>query len=155
MASESNATCCTAASIARLLACFSNAVDSRRPADIAKLFLDEGIFQPAGKAIRGPAAIEIFYVERLRDPLRRTRHLWTNVQIHSHVEGTAAVEAVLTNYAYDPSLSQTEVQHRVGNVAAQCVRDATGQWRFREHCYEPIFALRLPVASVPPAHQPK
>lgn len=151
----SSVACCTVAGIARLLACFSNAVDGRRPADIAELFIEEGIFQPAGKAIHGPAAIATFYMERLRDPLRRTRHLWANVQIHSLMEGSAALDAVLTNYAYDPSVSRTEVQQRIGNVTAQCLRDSRGQWRFREHYYEPVFALRLPVASVPPAYQPK
>lgn len=147
--------CCTSDGIARLLVCFSAAVDGRRPADIAGLFVDDAVFQPAGKPILGRAAIEIFYTERLRDPLRRTRHLWANVQISPSAEGSVALAAVLTNYAYDPSLSRTEVQQRIGNVTASCVRDCQGQWRFREHYYERVFALRVPLVEVPPAHESK
>lgn len=145
---------CTAG-ISLLLACFSDAVDGRRPTEVARLFMPDGLFQPGETPIRGQPAIESFYSERLRDPLRRTRHIWANVRVSRSAQNTATVMAVLTNYAYDPTVSHTELQQRIGNVTAVCERDATGNWRFREHLYDRIFAVRLPLADTPAAHAPK
>jgi hypothetical protein len=146
---------CAAAGIGLLLARFSDAVDGRRPDEVARLFMQDGLFQPGEKAIRGQPAIEKFYTERLRDPLRRTRHVWANLRISLSGPGTATAMAVLTNYAYDPSVSRTELQQRVGNVTAVCVKGAGDIWRFREHLYDRIFAVMLPLAEAPATNTPK
>jgi uncharacterized protein (TIGR02246 family) len=135
--------------IGLLLARFSDAVDGRRPDEVARLFVPDGLFRPGETPIRGQKVIEKFYTERLRDPLRRTRHVWANVRISLSDPCTATVTAVLTNYAYDPSVSRTELQQRIGNVTAVCVRDAGSSWRFREHLYERIFAVMLALADAP------
>jgi hypothetical protein len=63
--------------------------------------------------------------------------------------------AVLTNYVYDPGVSDTELQQRIGNVTAICVRDGGGNWRFREHLYARVFAVRLPLADAPATNTPR
>lgn len=136
--------------VARLLIRFSEAVDGRRPADIAALFVADGVFKPGDKAIAGPAAIEAFYRERLKDPRRTTRHLWSNLTVAPSAEGGVQVRAVLTNYAFEPAVSESEVQMRLGEVAGHCVQDPNGEWLFAEHVYQRQYALRLPCNEVRP-----
>jgi hypothetical protein len=132
--------------ISRLLIRFSEAVDSRRPADIAALFSADGLFKPGDKAIVGPAAIESFYRERLADPRRTTRHLWSNLLVGPAGADGARIQVVLTNYAFEPAVSETDVQMRLGDVTGRCVQDAGGEWLFAEHLYQRLYALRLPRA---------
>jgi hypothetical protein len=140
--------------IALLLLSFGEAVDSRRPQEIAGQFTADGLFKPAGVAIHGPAAIEAFYSERLRDPRRTTRHLWSNLHVASSADDHAEIRVVLSNYAFDPAVSETEAQLRVGNVSGVCAKGADGRWRFAEHVYQRLYALRLPLSDPQPP-QPK
>jgi hypothetical protein len=133
--------------IASLLIRFSNAVDQRRPTDIADLFSIDGLFRPGEPSIRGRSAIEAFYVARLADERRRTRHLWSNLFVRPAGPRQAQVEVVLTNYAFEPSVSETALQMRIGNVVCRCESDEAGNWRFAEHLYERIFATSLPLAG--------
>ncbi|HXA40546.1 MAG TPA: nuclear transport factor 2 family protein [Phenylobacterium sp.] len=140
--------------IALLLLRFSEAVDSRRPQEIAEQFTAGGVFKPAAAALQGPAAVEAFYADRLRDPRRTTRHLWSNLYVAPAADGRAEIRVALSNYAFDPAVSETEVQLRVGNVSGVCARGADGRWRFAEHVYERLYALRLPLSDPQPP-QPK
>jgi hypothetical protein len=54
---------------------------------------------------------------------------------------------VLTNYAFEPSVSETALQMRIGNVVCRCESDEASKWRFAEHLYERIFATSLPLAG--------
>lgn len=146
---------CVTAGIGLLLARFSDAVDGRRPNEVARLFAHDGLFQPGEKAVRGQPAIEKFYIERLSSPLRRTCHVWANVRVSRSGTSAATVMAVLTNYVYDPAVSRTELQQRIGKVTAACLRDADGTWRFLEHLYDRIFAVRLQLADAPTTNEPK
>ena len=136
--------------VSLLLLGFSEAVDTRRPQEIAEQFTAGGLFKPGDTAIHGPAAIEAFYKDRLRDPRRTTRHLWSNLRVTPSADALADIRVVLTNYAFDPAVSETEVQLRVGNVAGVCARGPDSRWRFAEHVYERLFALRLPLSDQPP-----
>ena len=136
--------------VARLLIRFSEAVDGRRPADIAALFVAEGLFKPGDKAITGPAAIEAFYGERLRDPRRTTRHLWSNLTVARDGQEAVRIRVVLTNYALEPAVSESEVQMRLGEVTGRCVQDPNGEWLFAEHFYQRQYAVRLPCSEVRP-----
>jgi hypothetical protein len=133
--------------VALLLIAFSEAVDSRRPQEIAEQFTADGLFKPGDTAIRGPAAVEVFYRDRLRDPRRTTRHLWSNLHVAPSADDLADIRVVLSNYAFDPAVSETEVQLRVGNVSGVCAKGPDGRWRFAEHVYERLFALRLPLSG--------
>jgi hypothetical protein len=132
--------------IARLLIRFAEAVDNRRPADIAALFAADGLFKPGDKAMIGPAVIEAFYRERLADPRRTTRHLWSNLLVGPAEAGGVRIQVVLTNYAFEPAVSEIDVQMRLGDVTGRCVQDAGGDWLFAEHLYQRLYALRLPRA---------
>jgi uncharacterized protein (TIGR02246 family) len=154
-ASGAPAGSCAAAGIGLLLVRFSDAVDGRRPDEVARLFTPDGLFQPGETPIRGQQAIEKFYTERLRNPLRRTRHVWANMHISLSGQSTATVLAVLTNYAHDPTVSHTELQQRIGNVTAICVRETGDNWRFREHLYARMFAVTLALADEPGTNAPK
>lgn len=140
--------------IVLLLLRFGEAVDARRPREIGEQFTADGLFKPAGTAIHGPDAIEAFYSERLRDPRRTTRHLWSNLHVAALADGRADIRVVLSNYAFDPAVSETEAQLRVGNVTGACAKGADGRWRFAEHVYQRLYALRLPLSDPQPS-QPK
>ena len=135
------------AGIAALLIRFSDAVDQRRPADVAELFSLEGVFQPGEKSIRGRSAILAFYAARFSDERRRTRHLWSNLFVRPIDPKQARIEVVLTNYAFEPTVSAVALQMRIGNVVGRCESDDAGNWRFAEHLYERIFATSLPLAG--------
>jgi hypothetical protein len=135
------------AGIAALLIRFSDAVDQRRPADIAELFSLEGVFRPGEKIIRGRSAIQAFYTARQLDERRRTRHVWSNLFVRTVGPKQARLEVVLTNYAFEPAVSEVALQMRIGNVVGRCESDEIGKWRFAEHLYERIFATSLPLAG--------
>jgi uncharacterized protein (TIGR02246 family) len=144
------------AAAALVLFRFSDAVDQRRPEAVAELFTETALFRPGKAEHRGRAAIETFYRERLSDPRRTTRHLWANVEVRSVSDTEARIKAVLTNYAFEPEVSETDLQMRVGNVEGRCVAGPDGRWRFAEHLYERIFAVSLPLgAAAAPTQGPR
>ena len=128
-----------------LLYRFSEAVDQRRPEDVARCFAADAIFRRDANNTVGEAAILDLYRQRLSDPRRKTRHVWANVIEVERTERTAVVTAILTNYAVEPIVSEDELQMRIGNVRGVLVRDAAGQWRFAEHHYDMVFATKLPL----------
>jgi uncharacterized protein (TIGR02246 family) len=132
------------ASVPLILVRFSDAVDSRAPADVARLFAVDGVFCPGEKQIVGRSAIESFYRSRCSDPRRRTRHLWSNVEYRLIDAAQARLQAVLTNYAFEPEKSSTHLQLRLGNVQCRCILDSDGRWVFAEHRFERVFAAYLP-----------
>lgn len=135
------------AGIAALLIRFSDAVDQRRLADVAELFSIDGLFRPGERSIRGRAAIQAFYTARLSDERRRTRHLWSNLFVRPSGPKQARLEVVLTNYAFEPAVSEIALQMRIGNVVGRCESDDAGNWRFAEHLYQRIFATSLPLTG--------
>src|SRR5258706_11821267 len=110
-----------------LLTRFSQAVDRRLPALVACLFTEDALFRPGEPELRGRAAIESFYLARLSNPRRTTRHIWSNVECRPNGERDAQLVALLTNYAFEPDISETALQMRIGDVECQCVCDADGE----------------------------
>jgi hypothetical protein len=129
---------------ARLLIRFSEAIDGRQPAEVAAQFTPDGVFKRGESAIVGSVAIEAFYRQRVADPRRTTRHLWSNLMLMPDGEAGLRIRVFLTNYAFEPAVSESEVQMRLGQVTGRCVRDTQGEWRFAEHFYQSQYALRLP-----------
>ena len=136
--------------IALLLAKFSNAVDQKRPKEVSSLFVPDGLFQPADQPIVGQAAIEAFYEARMSDERRRTRHVWSNLIVRPASEGRADFEAILTNYAFEPTISTRDLQLRVINVWGVCVGERSRQWRFETHFSERVYGAVLPLTAAPP-----
>ncbi|MDH7794229.1 MULTISPECIES: nuclear transport factor 2 family protein [unclassified Beijerinckia] len=125
---------------------FADAVDWRQPHTIAELFTEDGVFRLGAPELRGRPAILAFYETRLADPRRIARHLWSNVERTAANEDEVSLRAVLTNYIFEPRVSETEVQMWVGNLRALCRRGHDGRWRFAEHVYERLYAMNLPLA---------
>jgi hypothetical protein len=139
----------------RLLIAFGEAVDRRRPADVAQLFTDTGLFRPGETELRGRVAIETFYADRLTDERRVTHHVWNNVQIHRLSAGEARVSALLANYAFEPAVTETDMQLRMGHVDALCMMTETGEWHFAEHLYRRGFAAAMSLTGAPPVRKPE
>jgi hypothetical protein len=131
---------------AHLLVRFTEAVDQRRHDEIAACFTESGQFRPGARAVTGRKEIGDFYRARLADPGRKTRHSWSNVVVHEEDAATARITALLTNYAFEPVVSDAAVQVRIGNVDCRLERGGDGIWRFTEHLYESAFALSLPLS---------
>ncbi|MDB5456535.1 MAG: ring hydroxylating beta subunit [Caulobacter sp.] len=131
--------------VTALLHRFSEAVDRRRPEQVAALFTDDGLFRPGETEIRGRVAIEALYRERLSDLRRTTRHLWSNIEVRGVTEVEARVTAILTNYAFEPKVSETQLQMRIGDLEGLCALGEDGCWRFVEHLYTRVFATSLPL----------
>jgi ketosteroid isomerase-like protein len=136
--------------VALLLAKFSNAVDQKQPKEIASLFTPDAMFMPTGEPIQGPPAIETFYESRLGDDRRRTRHVWSNLIVRPMAKGRAHFEAVLTNYAFEPTITDGAVQVRIGNVWGVCSGNQPGEWRFETHYFERLYAAAVPLSMAPP-----
>jgi hypothetical protein len=135
------------AGIALLLIRFSDAVDQRRPAEVPELFTVDGVFRPAERSMHGRQAIGDFYAARLSDERRRSRHLWSNLLVRPIRPLLVRFSVVLTNFAFEPVVSELDLQMRIGNVAGTCESDPHGNWRFAEHLYERLFATSLPLAG--------
>jgi hypothetical protein len=140
---------CTAG-VNRLLIAFGEAVDGRRPTEISQLFTATGLFRPGETELRGRVAIQAFYADRLTDERRVTHHVWNNVQVHRLGAGEASVSALLANYAFEPAVSETDMQVRMGHVNGLCVMTESGEWRFAEHLYRRGFAAKMPLTGSPP-----
>ena len=134
----------------KLIYGFSRAVDHRQPEAVAECFTHDGLFRPGDNEFRGRDAIGAFYQQRLADPRRVTRHLWSNIEVQHLSDTEAQLTAVLATYAIEPSVSLEDVQLRMGDVACLCRREDDGVWRFAEHIYTRAFAASLPL-STPPA----
>lgn len=128
-----------------LLYRFSEAVDHRRPEATAACFTADALFQRDTNRTVGSADILALYHERMADPRRKTTHIWSNAAEIERGDDTAVVTAVLTNYAFEPAVSESDLQMRVGRVRCLLKRSAAGEWQFAEHLYENAFAIKLPL----------
>ena len=133
-------------SVPLVLLRFTQAVDNRLPAEAAKQFAVDGVFCPPGKEIRGRDTLLAYYTTRLSDPRRTTRHIWSNIEYRLTGEGEAQLTAALMNYAFEPQVSETHLQLRVGTVNCRCVLESDGRWVFAEHLYVPGLSAHLPIS---------
>lgn len=131
-----------------LLTRFGDAIDGRRPEDVAGMFTADCSFvPPTGEVVRGREAVETFYRARFADARRRTCHQWANLQVLPDGETLADVQAVMTTYAFEPAVSESHAQLRVGKVLGRCETGHDGVWRFAEHRFEMAFPLSIPLRS--------
>ncbi|MFE4668247.1 nuclear transport factor 2 family protein [Streptomyces sp. NPDC056716] len=132
--------------IGSLMTRFGAAIDGKQAQEVAALFTDDCSFSPpTGEALRGRAAVAEFYEGRFADLRRRTCHTWANLQVFPESADRARSEAVMTTYAFEPSVSETHVQLRVGRVHGRCEQGSDGIWRFAEHSFEMAFPLSIPL----------
>jgi uncharacterized protein (TIGR02246 family) len=134
--------------IGLLLTGFGDAIDSRRPDDVAALFTADCAFAPpSGEVMRGREAIAAHYRARFADNRRRTCHQWANLRIAPDSGGRADAQAVMTTYAFEPAVSESHAQLRVGKVLGRCERGDDGIWRFAGHRFEMAFPLAIPLRA--------
>jgi hypothetical protein len=100
--------------VARLLIHFSEAVDGPQRAESGRPVRARRGVQARGVRDRRFGAIEAFFRQRLADPRRTTRHLWSNLMLMPDGERALRIRVVLTNYAFEPAVSESEVQMRLG-----------------------------------------
>ncbi|MEU0948557.1 nuclear transport factor 2 family protein [Streptomyces canus] len=132
--------------IAGLLTRFGAAIDGKRAEEVAELFTIDGAFiPPTGDSLRGREAILVYYKARFGDVRRRTCHQWANLQVVPGGANLATAEAVMNTYAFEPPVSETHAQLRVGRVHARCESGPDGLWRFAAHRFEMAFPLSLPL----------
>jgi hypothetical protein len=137
--------------IALLLAKFASALDRQKIDAAVSLFTTDGVFQPAGNPIRGEIELEAFFAKRHGDMRRRTCHTWSNLVVRPLSEGRSQYEVVLTNYVFDPGVSEDDVEVRVGAVWGVCRGAGPDSWCFESHFHERIHAaaMRLTAPSLP------
>lgn len=132
---------------AHLLYRFTDAVDRRDADEAARCFTPDAVFRPGSKSVGGAGEIKEFYRSRFADPRRKTRHLWSNVRGFGQGGGSMRVTAILTNYAYEPAVSEATLQMRIGNVDCLLQQHSGGPWLFAEHLYESAYSVSLPFSS--------
>ena len=135
--------------IALLLAKFSSALDRHELGAAILLFAEDGVFQPAGSPVRGRAELEAFFAKRHADARRRTCHTWSNLIVRPLTEGRAQYEVTLTNYIFDPAVSEDDVEVRVGSVWGVCRGDGPDSWCFESHFHERIHAAAMRLTAPP------
>ena len=131
---------------ANILWRFSEAIDKRMAGAAARFFARDGVFRRSEEVVRGRASIEQLYLSRMDDPRRVTRHVWSNVRSRPSTDLEVCVEALLMTYAFEPQISQTHLQLRIGNVTCRCIPDPDEGWVFAEHAYERAFVAYLPLS---------
>lgn len=131
---------------------YPRALDGHHWADYAALFLPDAPLSFAGQTLRGPAAIEKFFVsqdasqERAAPPSGRTLHVVTNVSIH--IVGNTA-----TAGAYWQTIGLRDGQPGVLSAGhyEDALRKVAGRWRFASR------AIVTEIAATPatPAPAPR
>ena len=134
--------------IANLLTRLGGSIDRKDAEQVAGLFtVDGGFTHPSGETVRGRDLIEALFRARFAEPGRRTCHVWANLLVTRDGETSAVAEAVMTVYAFEPAISETRAQLRIGRVRARCECGQDGTWRFAEHRFEMAFPLSIPLSG--------
>ncbi len=87
--------------IIQLAAAFAWRVDQRSGEGVSTLFIENGVYGYDGFEMRGTAAIDAFYKERLARSKRLSRHIFSVPHIVSEQDGSLSAWSVLTLYAAD------------------------------------------------------
>jgi hypothetical protein len=64
-------------------------------------------------------------------------------------DGRARFEAILTNYAFEPTIASDAVQVRIGNVWGVCSGRRPEEWRFETHYFERLYSAFMPLSATP------
>lgn len=115
-------------SIEQLLTLFGRYADCGDGERLASLFLPDGILNLGGTVSRGHSAIANFAKERSSTPGRKTRHLWSNLQLKAGDHDTLHASAIQQTFELIAETQTTQL--RVSDLEDIFAKDLDGTWRF-------------------------
>ena len=126
--------------IERLLSDFAWLADRGDGAALAQLFLPQATLVVGGVRLVGRAEIAEDCRRRALDPLRKTRHVWSNLRVIQEADGTIAGNAVQLTFEQTGS---DGTKLRINDVTDRYEVDSDGTWRFKSRIIERQMALEL------------
>ena len=124
----------------RLLSDFAWHADRGDGASLAQLFLPEAVFVVSGLRLEGRMEIAEDCQRRALDPLRKTRHAWSNLRVTPEADGTVSGTAIQLTFEQTDSVA---TKMRINDVFDRYQQDAAGVWRFKSRIIERQMALAL------------
>ena len=124
----------------RLLSDFAWHADRGDGASLAQLFLPQAVLIVAGLKLEGHTEIAQDCQRRALDPLRKTRHVWSNLRVNPEADGTVSATAIQLTFEQTDSVA---TKMRINDVFDHYQQDAAGVWRFKSRIIERQMALEL------------
>jgi hypothetical protein len=115
-------------SVEQLLTLFGRYADCGDGERLASLFLPDGTLTLGNTVSQGQPAIATFAKERSSTPGRKTRHLWSNLQLHTDDHGTLHASAIQQTFELMTATQTTQL--RVSDLEDIFAKDSVGSWRF-------------------------
>ncbi|MFA7437885.1 nuclear transport factor 2 family protein [Castellaniella sp.] len=143
--------------LARLNAQYWHRVDQPQAGSVAQLYADDGRMVFGDFRLEGRAAIEAFFAARnARQPVRTTRHVFSNLRVEEQGADRATVHSTVTVYSgLGPAPLEIEPPSSVVDFADICAR-RDGRWVFVERRGSAIFvgpgAAPFLLGQLPPQH---
>ena len=129
------------ASIERLFSDFAWCADRGDGAGLARLFVADGVLHVGGHEFTGRASIADDCETRARIPGRKTRHVWSNLRIERHDEGSASLTAVQLTFEQRGDTAHAEL--RISDLHDDVCKDSDGAWKFRRRSIQRQMSLEM------------
>ncbi|MDB5872496.1 MAG: ring hydroxylating beta subunit [Ramlibacter sp.] len=133
------------AEIERLLSDFAWHADRGAGAELAALFLPDGMLRVGGLDMKGRTEIADDCYRRAADAQRKTRHVWSNLRIEG--QGENSVRATAIQLTFEMRGADEPAKLRVNDLFDEFRRDEQGHWRFASRKVERQAALVLGVSA--------
>jgi uncharacterized protein (TIGR02246 family) len=114
--------------VERLMTLFGRYADCGDSERLASLFLPDGTLSLGSVVSTGRSAIASFSKERSSTPGRKTRHLWSNLELRAGDHDTLHASAIQQTYELIPATQSTQL--RISDLEDVFAKDADGSWRF-------------------------
>jgi hypothetical protein len=118
----------TVRSVERLMTLFGRYADCGDSEGLASLFLPDGTLSLGSVVSSGRSAIASFSKERSSAPGRKTRHLWSNLELRAGDHGTLHASAIQQTYEHMATTQSTQL--RISDLEDIFAKDSDGSWRF-------------------------
>src|SRR5260370_34352339 len=115
-------------SVEQLMTLFGRYADCGDSERLASLFLPDGTLSLGSIVSSGRSAIASFAKERSSEPGRKTRHLWSNLELREGDLGTLHASAIQQTYELRAETQSTQL--RVSDLEDTFAKDLNGSWRF-------------------------
>ncbi len=129
--------------VAQLLTAFGSHADNHDPQALCDLFLPDARLVLNGLVCEGQAALRADFVQRVGNRARKTRHLWSNLQVLE--AGAHSLHTACIQQTFDLEEGHASAKLRINDLRDTFRRDAQGLWKFAERRITRQFALQLPL----------